>query len=313
MQEKRLGQAATPGEQAVEEVIRRVPAWAGKEVGYSPMEGGILNSNWRVAVDGDSRRFFVKIPGKGSEMFVNRAVANEAARSAHALGIGPEVVFFDPSDGVEVCEFLEGYRASTNNDFLQRDVQLEVMALYRRLHKGDRLSLTKTVFDMIDEHMAQAEELGSDLPKDFAWLRAQYANAKAAMTASGLDIVPCFNDPMPGNFLLRDGDPIRLIDYEFASNNERSFELGALFTEMFYPEDKALELIEAYYGEARRDYVARVHVTRCLADIKWACWSVVNRKLSSWDFDYQKYGDWKFMRARSVIFDPRWEWWLRVL
>ena len=50
MQEKRLGQAVSPNEQAVEEVIRRVPAWTGKEVHYVPMEGGILNSNWRVSV-----------------------------------------------------------------------------------------------------------------------------------------------------------------------------------------------------------------------------------------------------------------------
>ena len=28
---------------------------------------------------------------------------------------------------------------------------------------------------------------------------------------------------------------------------------------------------------------------------------------------YQKYGAWKYMRARSLLFDPRWESWLRKL
>jgi len=27
------------------------------------------------------------------------------------------------------------------------------------------------------------------------------------------------------------------------------------------------------------------------------------RKLKDWDFDYQKYGLWKYMRARDVMYD----------
>lgn len=50
-------------------------------------------------------------------MFIDRVAANEAARNAHAMGIAPEVVFFDAQDGLEVSEFLEGYRACTNGDF----------------------------------------------------------------------------------------------------------------------------------------------------------------------------------------------------
>jgi len=54
-------------------------------------------------------------------------------------------------------------------------------------------------------------------------------------------------------------------------------------------------------------------INRALADIKWASWAVVNRKLKDWDFDYQKYGVWKYMRARDVMYDPRWESWLRMV
>ena len=72
-------------------------------------------------------------------------------------------------------------------------------------------------------------------------------------------------------------------------------------------------LIEQYLGAVRPEMVARVIVNRALADIKWACWAVVNRKLKDWDFDYQKYGVWKYMRARDVMYDPRWESWLRMV
>lgn len=312
MMEKRLGDARTEAEQAIENVLRRVPQWQGRNLTYAPLVGGLMNGNWRVEVEGD-RRYFVKIPGAGSEKFIDRKTAHVAAKNAHGMGIGPEVVFFDPDEGVEAFEFLEGYRACTNADFLDPHIQLAVIDLYKKFNAGAPLPLTKTVFDMIDEHFAQARELGSHLPSDFAWIERRYEEAKAAMLASGLDIVSCFNDPMPGNFLIKPGAGMKLIDCEFASNNERAYEIGVFIGEMFYPEDRSLELIEQYYGNLRPAVVARVNVARCLADIKWASWAIVNRKLSSWDFDYQKYGAWKYMRARSLLFDPRWEGWLRKL
>lgn len=310
---RQLGEGTTPNELDLEAVVRRVPDWQGRAVRYRMLVGGINNNNWVVDVEGHGRRYFVKVPGKGTEIFINRRAANEAARNAHAIGIAPEVVFFDEADGTEIAEFLEGYRACTNGDFQRREVQLGMLDLYRRFHGGPQLSLTKTIFDMIEEHFRQAEELKAHLPPDFEWLRNRYLEAKAAILASGLDLVPCFNDPMPGNFLIGEGKPMRLIDYEFASNNERAYELGVVFGEMFYEEQVQLELIEAYYGAVRADAVARVYICRALADIKWAGWAIVNRKLSPWDFDYQKYGDWKNMRARDLLYDPRWPAWLKAV
>jgi thiamine kinase-like enzyme len=315
---RRLGEATTVHERNLEEAVGRVPQWGENHITYVSLVGGLMNQNWLVEVAGDTRRYFVKVPGEGSEMFIDRVAANEAARNAHAMGIAPEVIFFDARDGLEVSEFIEGYRACTNADFGNPTIQSDVLSLYRQLHGSPKLGLTKTIFDMIEEHVEQGRELGSDFPHDMPWIMHRYGQAKAAFMAAGLDIVPCFNDPMPGNFLIgldsgSSQKPMKLIDYEFASNNERSYELGVLFAEMFFDEALTNGLIEQYLGSVRPDMVARVIVNRALADIKWASWAVVNRKLKDWDFDYQKYGVWKYMRARDVMYDPRWESWLRMV
>lgn len=313
---RRLGEAVTDHERDLEAAVARVPAFAGRQVAYAPLLGGLSNQNWVIEVEGEPRRHFVKVPRPGSEVFVDRVCANEAARNAHALGFGPEVVFFDPSDGLEICEFIENYRACTNGDFAEPAIQRDVLAIYRRMHDGPRLAATKTIFDMVEEHIDQGRSLGAHFPPDMGWIEHRYTRAKAAFLASGLDLVTCFNDPMPGNFLIDDsgaGRPMKLIDYEYASTNERTYELGVLFAEMFFDEQETLGLIEAYFGEVRPSTVARVAVSRALADVKWATWAIVNRKLTDWDFDYQKYGEWKYMRARSVMQDPRWDLWLRSL
>jgi thiamine kinase-like enzyme len=309
-----LGTARTDAERRVEEVLRTVAQWQGSKVEYAPVLGGLQNSNWRITVAGVDKRYFLKIPGDGSDAFIDRVVANEATRRAGERGIGPELVHFDPDTGVEVIEFLEGYRACTNGDFKDRGIPHQIIDLYRVLHDGALLNATKTMFDMIEEHLDGVEEHAVRLPADAELILGEYRVAKAALLASGLDLVACHNDPMPGNFLIADGRPMKMVDYEFASNNERAYELALLTTEMFYGEEQMLELVEDFYSRVDFALLSRVQVCSALADVKWGLWACVNQKLSmAWDFDYHKYGCWKLMRARMKMSDPRWPFWLKAL
>jgi thiamine kinase-like enzyme len=312
--DRTVGSARSAVERRVEEVLAQIDRWQGRTLTYAPVLGGLMNSNWRITVQGVDTRYFLKIPGDGSDAFIDRSLANEAARRAGDRGIGAEVVHFDSATGVEVIEFLEGYRACTNGDFKNPDVPREIIGIYRRLHDGELLSGTKTMFDMIEEHLDQAQEIGVRLPLDAGLILGEYQQAKSALLASGLDLVACHNDPMPGNFLVADGKPMRMVDYEFASNNERAYELALLIVEMFYGEEQMLELVDDFYGRTDFGTLARVQVCCALADTKWGLWAAVNQQLNTtWDFDYHKYGLWKLMRARMKMSDPRWPFWVKAL
>ena len=79
---------------------------------------------------------------------------------------------------------------------------------------------------------------------------------------------------------------------------------------MFFDQMTELALIKHYFGRVDPAIVARVMLHKMLADLKWATWSMVQQKVSALDFDLFKYGTWKYMRARSMLRDPRWETWL---
>lgn len=302
-------------EQKITDAINTVPGWSSDNVEARPLVGGLNNSNWLATHEG--KLHFMKVYGIGSENFINRDLSIEAARQAHALGIAPKVLHYDNETGLEVVEFLTDYRASTNADFSRKDFLEHVIDLYSTFNGGNQLSTTKDVFDMTDEHIEQGRVLGVHVPSDFPWLMKQYTKAKNSFKASGLDLVPCHNDPMPGNFMVQmTADKItdmKLIDYEFSSNNERSYEIGVFLAEVFVDEFDTMELIERYYGEIRQSLVARVTVARAVADMKWGSWAVQQRQLSDWDFDFQKYGVWKYGRARHLFNDPRWDDWLRQI
>ncbi len=306
MNARAMGSATTPLEEALELALGRAPMFAGRSLRYAPVHGGISNSNFRVFVEGEEQSYFVKIPGAGTEMFIDRAAAFDASRKAAAVGLGPRLYDDLFEEGIEINEYLPDRRPCTNSDFGIRERRLAAIDAYRKMHRIESLQLTKTVFDMIDEHKRQIEELGGWLPPDHEWLLRQYRLAREALEAAGLDLVPCFNDPMAGNFMLGDDGSIMLIDFEYASMNDRCYDLGIWFGEMFFTPEQEHELIEAYFGEVRPETVSRILVHKALADVKWSLWSFVQQRVSLLDFDYFKYGQWKLMRLRSIINAPDW-------
>jgi len=84
---RKLGEAITVHERNVESAIGRVPQWRSREASYIPLVGGLMNQNWLVEVAGDPRRYFIKVPGEGSEMFIDRVAANAARPNDVTCGV----------------------------------------------------------------------------------------------------------------------------------------------------------------------------------------------------------------------------------
>jgi thiamine kinase-like enzyme len=310
---REIGTARNDAERQLEEAVVQVDAWTARTMRYRPVSGGISNTNFRVAVENTSHDFFVKIPGRGTEMFIDRKAARAASRQAEIIGVGPTTFDYLDHAGIEIAEFIDDRRPSTHLDFIDPAIRAETVRLYRLFHQAPRLPLTKTAFDMIDEHYDQVRQLNGFLPEDHDWLTWQYRQARAALEASGLDLVPCFNDPMPGNFLLGADKSIMLIDFEYASNNDRLYDLAIWSSEHFFSEEIEREIIEEYLGHYDMRAHARFIVHKALADIKWSTWAMVQNRISTLEFDFYKYGIWKHMRARSIIYDPRWPLFLKAL
>ena len=299
------------------ELAQTLPSYRDQaKIEVKPVTGGLCNSNWILHVE--QQPYFVKIFGEGTENFIDRQLSYEALNKAHAMGISPGMILLDETKRLEVHEFLEGYHASVSSDFQRPEFQNAVIQIYKKMHSSEPLLKTKTVFEMTDEHIEQGEELGAIRPSDFHYLMGCYEQAKQAFLASGLDIVPCHNDPMPGNFMVKTDEnqqllDMKVIDFEFASNNERAYELGVFLGEVFIDDERSYELIEDYFGTVRDELIARVFVARAVADMKWGSWAVQQRQLSDWEFDYQKYGIWKYGRARKLFKDPRWATWIKQI
>ena len=74
----------------IDEVVTKIPEWAGKDIVITSLSGGLTNSNFKVEVDGIP--YFVRVPGESTDLLAidrkneyhNTKAASEAAISAAA-------------------------------------------------------------------------------------------------------------------------------------------------------------------------------------------------------------------------------------
>jgi thiamine kinase-like enzyme len=304
---KSLGSAATDDERAVEAAIGKIDAWKGLEIRYQRILAGITNVNWKIAAANSGEFYFLKVPGAGTELFIDRKAAHDANLKAAALGIGPQVKFYLPDDDIEIFEFLGGYRSCTVQDFLDPGLQVNTLRAFKRLHAGPSFTLTKTYFDMIDEHHRQALELGAPLPRDIEWMMWHYKRCRQALEAAGLDLVPCMNDTYVIDFMANERKEVKFVDFEYASNNDRCSELAIWFCEVFFSDAVENQMLEEYFGSVRPEIKARVAIYKGLLFLKWTMWATIQCCLSTLAFDFYKYSSWLALRARHHMRDWRWE------
>ena len=68
--------------------------------------GGLTNKNFKV-VDGENK-YVLRIPGEGTEEYIDRKAEEAAARISADVGVNAEVLHFDTSSGVQLTRFIEG-------------------------------------------------------------------------------------------------------------------------------------------------------------------------------------------------------------
>ncbi len=76
--------------------------------------GGLTNRVFKVSTG--SGNYCLRLPGAGTEAYINRNIEKANAEAAAAAGVSPQVVHFG-DDGVMVTRFIEGSKTMTAEEF----------------------------------------------------------------------------------------------------------------------------------------------------------------------------------------------------
>lgn len=153
-----------------------------------PLErlGGLTNLVFRA---GD---VCLRIPGKGTEEYINRANEAVAAREAAKAGVSPEVLHVDGETGVMMTRFVVGAETMSPEKFRTRPGSpARAGEAFRRLHtSGAVFPFRFELFAMIDDYLKVLSTKDVALPTGY-----HDVVREAETVRSALPRIPCPSPP----------------------------------------------------------------------------------------------------------------------
>ena len=281
----------------VRALVAAIPALA--HVSGPPIRmGGLTNRVYRL---GDA---CLRIPGKGTEEYINRANEAVAAREAAKAGVSPQVLHFDEATGVMVTRFVADAVTMSPDGFRTRaGSPARAGQAFRRLHtSGAVFPFRFELFAMIDDYLKVLSTRDVALPAGYHdVVREADGGVRAALAARPLPPVACHCDPLCENFL-DTGERMWIVDWEYSGMNDPMWDLGDLSVEGKFDADQEEEMIRAYFGGAPRPAErGRIVIYKAMCDLLWTLWGLIQLANGNPADDFRVYADARFARCRALM------------
>lgn len=280
-------------------IICSIPALSGYT---GPVErlGGLTNRVYRLGA------FCLRLPGKGTEAYIDRG--NEAIASVEAAkaGIAPEVIFVDAKSGVMVTRFIQGAVTMTPEGFATyQAAAARAGAAFAQLHKsGAVFPFRFELFAMIDEYLGLLATKDVALPDGYHDVVAEAETVRAAIARNPVPLAPCHCDPLCEN-LLDTGARMWIVDWEYSGMNDPMWDLGDLSVEAGMTEAQEAEMLVAYFGgEPKAPDHARMVIYKAMCDLLWTLWGLIQLAEGNPADDFRAYADGRFARCKALMATP---------
>ena len=191
---------------------------APRSAASQPLPGGLTNTNYKVDVGG--RSYVVRVSAKDSSLLaIDREHEHHASVAAAEVGVGAAVVDYLPERSILVLEFIEGQTQSAED--LRRGDRLDWIA-DGLSPAARRTTLSRRLRHVRDPGALPPPRRRARFPPARALRRVRgdrFARSARRWPLRDEGTVPCNNDLLAENFI-DVGDRFRLIDYEYAGNND---------------------------------------------------------------------------------------------
>jgi thiamine kinase-like enzyme len=270
-----------------------------KGVKIERLGGALTNVSYKVTICDVS--YALRLAGEGTSDFIDRSAEEHNARVAAAAGLSAEVLYFDAREGTMVTRFLDGVSMDVEEGF-GRDPGAPVRAarVLKQVHTLGRLFRSRfDVFAAIDRYLGLLRERRTPLPESYHEVGRKARAVRLALEASPAPLVPCHNDPWPGNLLDVDGR-IYLIDWEYSGMNDPMWDLADLSVEAGFDPEQDRAMMEAYRGGTVSPALySRLEVYKAMSDLHWSVWGFVQHAKGNPAEDFWNYGLERLGRSKA--------------
>ncbi|KRO24068.1 hypothetical protein IV88_GL000839 [Pediococcus argentinicus] len=261
--------------------------------------GGMTNTNYEVEFD--DKNYFIRIPGKWTEVMINRKNETKNAKTASDLGLNVKTIYINDQTGIKITESVHnGVTLSSRMVKISNNLA-DIAHTLNELHNADITFENSFIFlkewkeyeDLVEEQNASFypnyEQNKSNVLKLVDLLKNKY----------GLESQPCHNDLVAENFIRSSTGRLYLIDWEYSGMNDPFWDLAALCNESELNDTEEREFLVKYFGRnPKESEITKLQIFKVLQDILWSTWTVAKESAGE---DFGDYGINRYKRGVSVM------------
>jgi thiamine kinase-like enzyme len=285
------------------EALSKVPGFENIErVTSITRLGGLTNLVHRV--DLNTRSVIVRIPGQGTEEYIDRNIEAYNANAAARAGVSPNVIYVEPSTEIMISDTVLDIETMTPELFTERKgSSSRAGAALAKLHRsGETFQFRFELFSMIDEYLKIVASKDVDLPSGYHGVVSAAEPVKQLLANKNLPLAPCHCDPLCENFL-DDGKKMWIVDWEYSGMNDPLWDVGDLSVEAGMTADQDAEMMMAYFGREPTDAEnGRMIIYKAMCDLLWTLWGLIQHADKNPAEDFWAYSTSRFHRCKLLMF-----------
>lgn len=250
-------------------------------------------TNDSITFECNQRKYIFRIPGKGTELLINRQNEAKVYKKIRNKDISEHVVYFDETTGYKLAQYIDGARACNSKS--STDVQ-KCMQKLRTFHQM-RLVVNHE-FDLFERI-----QFYEDLWKGRKSVYDDYIETKENIFSlqQYIDQIPkekvlCHIDSVADNFLFSK-EKIYMIDWEYAAMQDPHIDIAMFCIYSGYDKEKIDETITYYFEKTcSKEIRTKIYCYIAVAGLLWSNWCEYKESLGN---SFGQYAVNQYMYAKN--------------
>jgi thiamine kinase-like enzyme len=285
------------------QILQQIPQFRGIDPKALTFErlGGLTNLVYRVQAT--DKTYLLRVPGEGTEAYIDRKVEAHNAQIAAEAGVSARIHFVDPDSGLMLADFISGCETMTAENFKTREGSAaRAGSVFRKLHHcGQPFKFRFELFSMIDDYLTNLKKLNAELPTGYHDVVKMAQPVRARLEKYPAQLALCHCDPLAENFL-DNGERMWMVDWEYSGMNDPLWDLGDLSVEADFSSSQDMEMLSAYCeGDVSENALGRLVIYKAMSDLLWTLWGLIQHANNNPAEDFWAYSIDRFERCKQLM------------
>ncbi len=236
----------------------------------TPIKAGLTNKSFAFTLR--NGRYVYRNPGKNTTGYIDRKREKFALEAAKRLGLDNSYLYEDENEGWKISYYIN---ITEPFDFKNKSHIEKLCTYMKTLHNsGIRYGTAFDYFDEADKLIERLKILDYTAAEEITALRERIRILDEQNKKDNWPTVLCHNDIYEPNLLIS-ADNLYIIDWEYAGDSDKGYDISKLFTSNNAPLEDIDNYLTYYFGRPPTKN-EKLHIMRC-ATVNyyyWFVWSI---------------------------------------